>query len=212
MMFGFCKSLISPFPKVWLWQNWLCNRLLYDPGNEHWNFSFKDWVLWKQSGETLVANPRRKFKVGFSVCFDSWEGLPTYLDLVFTEFPMEISTPISVFLACSVGIFCRLFWCTYLHCPKCFSWVLNIYTNADPWGWLCSIWNLQEAMIEADFCNCQKASCNWSLPPVGISTTMCFMLCTLVVWYRQFLHCHSLVRVLVFFFWWWIFSILWLFL
>ncbi len=103
MMFGFWKSLISPFPKVWLWQNWLCNRLLYDPGNEHWNFSFKDWVLWKQSGETLVANPRRKFKVGFSVCFESWEGSPNYLDLVFTEFTMEISTPISVFLACSVG-------------------------------------------------------------------------------------------------------------
>jgi hypothetical protein len=76
---------------------------LYDPGNEHWNFSLKVWVLWKQSGETLVANPHRKFKVGFSVWFDSWEGSPNYLDLVFTEFAMEILTPISVFLASSVG-------------------------------------------------------------------------------------------------------------
>ncbi len=50
-----------------------------------------------------MANPHREFKVGFSVCFDSWEGLPNYLDLVFTEFAMEILTPISVFLACSVG-------------------------------------------------------------------------------------------------------------
>ncbi len=45
--------------------------LLYDPGNERWNFSFKDRVLRKESGEALVSDPHRKFKVDFSVCFDS---------------------------------------------------------------------------------------------------------------------------------------------
>jgi hypothetical protein len=45
----------------------------------------------------LVSNPHRKFKVDFSMCFDSWEGLRNYLCLVFTEFAMRILTPISVF-------------------------------------------------------------------------------------------------------------------
>jgi hypothetical protein len=94
-------------------------------------------------------------RFGFSACFDSWEGSPNYLDLVFTEFTMEIWTPISVFLACSVGYSAGCSDVCIFIVQNVFSWVLNIYTNADPWGWLCSIWNLQEAMIEANFCNCQ---------------------------------------------------------
>jgi hypothetical protein len=93
-----CASHSFPcFPKWGSWQNWLCNVLLYDPGNERWNFSFKDRVLRKESWEALVSNPYRKFKVDFSVCFNSWEGLHNYLGLVFTEFTMRVLTPISVF-------------------------------------------------------------------------------------------------------------------